>query len=317
MLVILHVHSLTMVWLIIQTGLALVALHFLVRVVLPSLEQVPDRGHLLDVWIPVALIMPMVCYASFAGGGQVGLGWVAIGGPIVVGLIAMGAALFTSATDARELQMPLPVTAAWLGAGVLLVLVASLGDLSVWTGQCAFAIGAVLLWLNAPEREAPVGDRRSTDRIGWAMLIVLAASAGSAVAALAAGTSGGPISGAIMLVVAAMTVAAAARLDGGASALRLGAWCGVYGLLFGLGVIAFSVLFPLVFNMMQGEQMTGVQRVSYGFGEYAAEGIVLVVLPLVPAVAQQLAPGWRRVGGVLLLLVGAILAGARLASLPG
>src|SRR5690606_41592695 len=50
---------------------------------------------------------------------------------------------------------------AWTGVGALLVLLAAAHDLTIWIGQCAFAVGAVLLWIRSEEHTSELQSREN------------------------------------------------------------------------------------------------------------------------------------------------------------
>ncbi|MHC4948142.1 MAG: hypothetical protein ACYTG1_07755 [Planctomycetota bacterium] len=296
-----------------QAALAVVALHQLVRHVLPGLARLAHAALLLDVWGPVALVLPMMFMAGRVDGSVRGPGWIAVGGPVVCGLVALGGALAVG----RSPRPAVRAAVVWTGTGLVLLLLAAAHELTVWAGQCAFAAGAVILWMNTPDAK-PAGDASRDDEPSapyTAMLVVLVCALGQGLAAFAAPADLAAVSGALMVTQAAMAVTAAAVLAGPDAALRLGGWAAALGVIFALGVMSLCTVMPQVVRLFGAEGPVPVQRVAYGFGSYATEALGLALLAAAATGAGVLAGWGRRVAGLATVVAASVLAAWRLAGL--
>ncbi|MCI0630873.1 MAG: hypothetical protein L0Y44_09500 [Phycisphaerales bacterium] len=308
-------------WLALQATFAIIAIEQLRRHALPVVNNLQHPSLILDVWGPLSLVIPMVLFVARLDSVQWtmrGIGWMIIGGPIVCGLIALGLSMI----GARSLQAraqqgapsepsaapgsplafvdPLPrrLILSIAGAGFLLLLLAAAHDLTLWMGQCIFAIAAVLLWVNTPELIAPgsrpLADQRPTRaelRAGIAMTIAVACSVGQAVASLATPNQLVPISGAIIIATAAMVLAYTVVLAGTPATLRLGLWSASLGVLFGLGAISIAHVVPEAWRIIRTGESMPLDRIATGFGNYALEAFVL--LAMAGGAAAITRPGFR------------------------
>ena len=154
-----------------QAACALLGLGVLGRWVLPALAGAnPGGGVLPDVWVPLAIVGPMLVLTGAIGDSVEGTGWIPIAAPVCVGLVGVGAALAWSA-GARPLEPPARMLATAAGAGVVFLLLGAVDELAIWTGQCVFALAIVVLWINTPyrassRRRTPPDSRDYCDRSG-------------------------------------------------------------------------------------------------------------------------------------------------------
>src|SRR5262245_54658529 len=135
--------------LVVQAGLAIVAIEQLRHRVLPNLDRVAQPELMLEVWVPLALVLPLLFGISRVESNVRGAGWLAVGAPALCAIVAVALAMVVSGRGAAgegagEHRRELFASA---GAGVFLLLLSAANELSLLAGQCAFAIGAVLVWL--------------------------------------------------------------------------------------------------------------------------------------------------------------------------
>jgi hypothetical protein len=253
-----------------------------------------------------------------------GAGWMMIGGPIAVATLAMAAsyvAVRPAALEERSGGSVRPmrrVAVHSIGAGAILLLLSAAHDLTLWAGQCAFAMGAVLLWMNTPDSHVDAGEPRESSSVrqaGVGMTIALACAVGQGAASMMSGPGTAGISGAMMLAAAAMAVAAAARLAGPAHATRIGLWAATYGVLLGLGMLSIKRLVPSAWEVVETGETLPIGRVVSGFGAYAYEAVALMMAGAGAVLQHGLsAPIQRALGGGILVGT-AILIGLRISGI--
>ena len=318
-------------WLFVQAALAIVMVEQLRRRVFPAVLRAPQPELVLDVWGPLALVMPMLFFVSRVETTVRGEGWVTAGGPVVVGLLglAMGLAVYrhraipmSIGEEENRITLRMRDVVAWTGVGALLVLLAAAHDLTIWIGQCAFAVGAVLLWINTPD-EPPAAmlrggghDDAAAAQVGFGMMLALLCAAGQGGASLMMSGSAVGISAGMMIMAAAMSLAAAAQLVGPVAAIRLGGWAAAYGVLLGLGLLAAVRLLPTVIQAIQIHRVGPIGRIASGFGAYALEGCLMLVFGAAALMLQRMSHDAARAAlGWSVLALAALLAAWRLASM--
>ena len=293
----------------------------LVRYVLPRLreEEGAETAEMAltgDVWIPLALSLPLILLAPAVGPSLGGAGWAPVGAPVVLGWIIAGAAmaaidrgggLVRSGESAGSRGMAL---ALWGLGGVLLLLLGAAHELTLLTGQMFFAMGAVLLWWlsGAPGTVAVGGEGRGAVRAGLGLLGALLGAACCAVLGLRAASSGYE-QPAIMIALlpGVLTAAPLAIFAGRGRAIRIGGWTALIGLWIGTGAISLSRLLPLAFNpqrSLDGPIGTGV---AFGFGRYAPEAVMLLLLAGIALLANRLVRPLRVVVAALMVVAGAVI----------
>jgi hypothetical protein len=304
--------------------LSMRAFRFRVAPHIPLLQQ---PGAVLDSLGPFALVLPLITAAWRIGWDAAGdrnapaCGWIAVGAPIVVALLAIGAALCATSQrttlGARQVIEPF-AAAIWTAAGVVLLLLAAADDLTIWSGQCAFAAGAVLLWMNTPGMtHEPHG---ASDReAGTGLSIVIACAIVQALAMGFVPARFLPACGGVAIAHAAMIVAIAARLASPHAAVRLGGWTAALGVMLGLGTISLRRLLPQMWLTVSkmfdshGDPGRPPLRVAHGFGHFALEATVLLLLGIASLGLDRIPSRALRITlGFLLILGAAVLAGWRL-----
>jgi hypothetical protein len=245
-------------------------------------------------------------------------GWPMLGGPVMLGVIAVAAALLVG-EGGKKLEPGWRAIACWAGVGLVLFLLGAAHELTVWVGQACFALAAVMLWINTPSAEpsrATSSVRPAVRRAGWAMFatLVFAAAQGFVLSRLVADATA--IGVVIALAYAGVGLATSAALAGRAWAIRVGGWSASVGVLLSIGLLSLLHLLPQTRLMLvdplrppAGASGPASPQVAYGFGHFAPEAVVLVVLPLVIPVLGRLSATSRRiVGGVLLVVAAAVMA---------
>jgi len=195
----------------------------------------------------------------------------------------------------------------------VLLLLGAAHEVSLWVGQCAFAIAAILLWINTPDddgsnRAAP----RPPHRAGGAMMVALLAAIGQAVLLQRVGDENRRIAAAVSMAATISVLAAAVRLAGSTIAARLAGWLAVFGLLFSLGSLSLVHLVPRMIEYSQTGSTTIFQRVGYGFGAFAWEATLMIGATALICGQQRIPMIAQRVIGTILLIAGAFLMAWRL-----
>lgn len=303
--------------LLVQAVLALVALHQIARRVLPAAPASADTEAVIDAWAPLALVLPMVLMVGQVEWTVRGVGWIAVGGPIVCGYLGLGLVAWRgpiSAADAPDRLTP-RMLLMWTATGVLLLLLGWRQDLSLWVGQSVFAIAAVLLWTNVPTH-ASAGPPGAA---GAALLLAMLCAAGQGVAALVAGPAMAPACAALMILYAGAGLLAIARAMGSRATLRVAGWAATFGVLLGVGGLSLLKLFGvLAAAVWTGHPETGLPAgaaISYGFGAYALEATALALLGAAAIAAERLARRGRALLAATAIAAAILLAGWRLAGL--
>lgn len=312
------------VMLFVQAALAVVGLQLLRHSARAATSGGGVANLTINVFVPLALVGPMVLLVGRIDGSVHGLGWVPIGGPVACSTFALACALIVGNQLEQRITALRPLLlATWVSTGVVMLLVAATHELTIAVGQCAFTLAAVILWLNTPQG-APASSGPAKES-GYGTLwpaLALACSLGQGVAALIAlmiDPSLAGYSGALMVTYAAMGAAIFACVCGTTAALSVGGWATVYGVLFALGLMSLRQLIPMAVQTVTGGNTAALKHVAYGFGAYAPEAALMLALG-----AAATSTGWmgrrpQRIGGVTLLVVAAAWCAWRLSavSTPG
>lgn len=300
----------------IQIGFAALALHLLARRVYPAFGQVRQGELVVDVWLPLALVIPLLFTIGGVDGSVREVGWPSLGGPVMCGMIGLalaatigrgGIGVFGEEFVEGESigwRLAPRLTVAALIAGLVLLLLGAAHVMSMWVGQCAFAIAAVLLWINTPEvgRDgSPQGVHQM--RAGFGMLVVLLCAFAQGIAGRLAGEEERWLVVLLMLSYAAIALGLAARQTSAGLCVRIGIWCASFGVLFALGVIALLAMLPRILATAVGIELPPHSMdIAAGFGAFALEATVLMVLAPVAVGVMRLPWFVRAVIGAILLL---------------
>jgi hypothetical protein len=306
-----------------QAALAILTIELIRRNVFPRLPRLELPGLIIDVWAPVAIVLPMLFFAARIQGTVRGIGWMATGAPVMCALLAVGAALMIGFSDShRALNRVRPrLWMACAAGGLLMLLLGVAHDLTIWMGQCAFALGAVVLWMNTPELLPEKGDASrplddNSAAAGFSMIVALGCGLVQGAISLKVDDRFAPICGALVMANAGMIVAWAARTAGPGVAIRIGGWAAIYGITLGLGVLSLLMMIPQAMHVLREEPVSRAMRVANGFGMYALEGTLLIAAAAIMASGSALRVRkiWLyRVAGLLLIGAAAALSGWRLA----
>ena len=265
-----------------QAMFAVLMVEQLRRKVFISIDDRAVSALMTDVWAPVAIVLPMMFFTARIHGDVAGAGWMPIGGPVVAAVLALGLALCTAARSEPTHRAAGPVTSIqfliWGSVGVVLLLLGAAHDLTMWMGQCAFAIVAVLLWMNTPDASHAEQLTPTQLRAGWGMTMALLCALAQGMATLYVPSAHLNVSCGLVLGGVAMSLAAAARLAGADAVMRIGGWAMTYGFLAGLGAISLVRLTPQVIRAIQSGSADPVHRIAYGFGAYSIEAIAAIAV---------------------------------------
>ncbi len=296
--------------------------------VLPRVWRVSSPRMVLDVWGPLVLALPLIVWAFNTSQDAGSTGWPAFGGWGLIAGWSIGSALWSAGGAAAHAAGGRWLIGALSGAAVLALLLAAAHEMTVWVGQAAFAMGAVVLWINSPSApDPPPGPvdsggaqraslRAADARITASLLLAMLCSAAHGACALALTRSATDWIGwsSIVLVLTALITISRARIEfagtgrspggaspggptNGAAALRLGGWAAVFALLFGLGGLALAHMVRQVLALWgpQASRWAGAAdgapslHVAYGFGAFALEAaLVLLAVALLLAAARPI-----------------------------
>jgi hypothetical protein len=265
------------------------------------------------------LVVPVLFLAGRVEASVAEVGWPAIGGPVMLGAIAVAAALLSRRNN-RSLDPGRWAMGCWVGVGLVLFLLGAAHELTVWTGQACFALAAVMLWINTPAAEPSRSNGTSTTparHAGWGMFIVLLLSAAQGFVLSRLPREATSIGVAIALAFSGIGVAASAVAAGPAWAVRVGGWSASLGVLLAIGLLSLLHLLPqsvaMFVDPLHRSAMGAASvstEVAYGFGHFALEAIILIALPLaIPILARLEGSAERIAGGVLLIAAAAVTAG--------
>ncbi|MCZ6834385.1 MAG: hypothetical protein O7G85_01290 [Planctomycetota bacterium] len=307
-----------LVFILIQALLAIIGIRLMLLGVYPRLERIRHPQLVTDIWGPIAIVTPMLVMAGRIDGDVVGIGWIAIGGPLLCAMLALGIGLLARRAGSPEMmRMPESrVLAIWIIGGVIYLLLSVAHELTVWTGQALFAVGAVLLWINTPIVGSVVSSNdRDERKAGSSLMLCMLCALGQGIAGYLAGSEWAGISGAMMVVYATILLAGAAVMQGPDLAFRLGGWAATFGMMFGLGITSLLFMMPSVLGALAGGEATTTTRVAHGFGAYIYEAMGLLILGPVILALPWVSRSTQRRFGVGVLFIAASLAAWRLTSI--
>lgn len=300
----------------IQIGFAAIALHMLARHVYPALGHVKQGELVVDVWLPLALVIPLLLLIGGVDGSVRDFGWPALGGPVMCGVIGLSLAALIGRGGIGVLgeefaegetigwRLAPRMTIAALIAGLVLLLLGATHVMTMWVGQCTFAIAAVMLWINTPEvgRESPVQNPLHA-RAGFAMVAVVSFAFGQGIAGRLVGEPERWLVVIMMLSYAAMALGLAARQTSAGLCVRLGVWSASFGVLFSLGAIALLAMLPRILATVAAVELPPHSMdIASGFGAFALEATLLMVITPVAVGVLRLPRSVQVVIGVMLLL---------------
>lgn len=307
-----------LVWslLVVQALIALLGLRWWRQAVLPSLPAVKHPELILDVWGPIALIMPLLFAVRWVGHTVEGAGWLPIGAPILCGGAAAAMALIVGDRRAYadrfddESHLPLQLLAASVVAGLALLLLGAAHTMSVWIGQCAFALAAIILWINTPDLDHAQHRAAPTDAqhiASMGMLLFLLCSIGQGLVSWSLPPDMRPWSAILLVASPIAALALTAWHAGQVACVRLGIWAATLGVFFSLGLLALSHMMPRVLRVFAADIDPVPSVVARGFGAYALESTLLLVLAVAVMAALRLPRGAQAalgmIGAVGILLI--------------
>src|SRR5215470_596957 len=83
-----------------QAALAALGVRMMARLVLPSVTTFSQPALVLDVWGPLALVLPMLAFVRGMGFSVAHGGWPLVGGPAACAMLACGMAVICA--DSRD-----------------------------------------------------------------------------------------------------------------------------------------------------------------------------------------------------------------------
>jgi hypothetical protein len=302
-----------MVLLAVQALFAAFGLRQLFRNVFPETRRLTHPSLIVDVWGPLIVIGPMLFLTGQIGEHVAGPGWLAIGGPLIVAIIGAGMSLVRQSVihepAARGDSVLIRACIAGACASALLLLLGAAHDQTLWMGQCAFAVGAVLLWINTPTEalksrasEGP-GDARA------GLGLTAAAACGVVQGIVMLNTIGNArlAGAAIAVVYTVIALGAAVRVIGPAEGARMSLWCAAFGVFFSLGLISLSRMMPEALRALRTGESEPVRRVACGFGALALEATALMLACAILAVATRLGGRGATAIGLLMAMAATTL----------
>ncbi|HRP63883.1 MAG TPA: hypothetical protein PK400_11355 [Phycisphaerales bacterium] len=307
-----------LVWslLVVQALIAMLGLRWWRQAALPNLPATRHPELILDVWGPIALILPLLFAVRWVGNTVEGTGWLPIGAPILCGAAAAAFALIFGDRRADadrfddESHLPLQLIAASVVAGLALLLLGAAHTMTVWIGQCAFALAAIILWINTPDLDHAQSRATPTDPqhiASMGMLLFLMCSIGQGVVAWSLPPDMRVWSAILLVASPIAALALTAWHAGQVACIRLGIWAATLGVLFALGLLALSHMMPRVLRMFAAEIDPAPSVVARGFGAYALEATLLLVLAVAIMAALRLPRGAQvalgTIGAIGILLI--------------
>lgn len=281
---------LSWILLLVQATLAVVGLELLRKAFRSTLKDGTPKSITLDVVLPIAIVFPLALQATRVEHSVSGFGWIAIGGPVVCGLVAAGCSLIVgkSIKDQNDSLSAFSIVM-WLASGVVLLLLAAANELTIPVGQCVFAIAAISLWLNTPTDQLPnnAGDN-DQDHNGASFGWVLGLGVVQAVIALFIEKDFALISNTLMIVYAIMALAIIASLGGPVRVLRVGGWVACYGVFFAIGFMTLMQLVPMTRVVLESGDGEKFIHVAKDFSIFAPEAVMLIALAGFPMLLKRL-----------------------------
>jgi hypothetical protein len=271
-----------------QAIFAVFGLRQLARNVLPELPRMRNSQLILDIWAPLAGVGPMLFLIGRASTSVSGPGWLALDGPLLCAIIGVGLAMTRAGAMRRVDVVEDSSTSlncagiAAIGAGLLILLLGAAHDMTIWVGQCAFAIGAVLLWINTPldaEHTAHGATTHANDKragLGMAAMVSCSLVQGHIMMNML-----GPlttISEIMAIMYALLALAFIARVTGPRACARVGLWSAALGVFFGLGLISLSSMIPEALRILRFGHGQPLNKIASGFGMLAPEAAGVIVV---------------------------------------
>lgn len=296
----------------VQALFAVIAIDQLRRHVFPALHLLRARALITDVWAPLAIILPMLFFLARTDQGSVrGAAWIGLGGPIVAALIGLAGALIVNRPGFASIN--LNAIAVWTGAGLVLLLLGAAHHLTLWVGQCSFALAAVFLWVNTPDEVDDASQISAPQfRAGLGMMVALVAGACQGATSIFVPEHMVVISATIAVASAVMLMTAAARFAGSDAGLRIAGWTIAYGVLLALGVLSLLRLIPAAYQAAAQGVAPPIQRIAHGFGAYWVEATLALSHGVAAVTLMRLPRAFKRIIGIILIAAAAILAAWRL-----
>lgn len=298
------------IWLIAHAAMCIGVAEAMRRMVWPGTRMMRHPALVTDVWAPLTLALPLCISAARITSDAGATGWPALGGPMALALLAAGAAMLTAWTADDEHLPSWSHAATWMGAGGLILLLGAAHHLSLWIGQCAFALGALLLWMNTPEDHASAGEPvpAAQVRAGLGMVAALACAGAQGWLLWIMPEAWRQHATAMTMASAGASIAAAAGICGPWSAMRVGGWCATLGVLFSLGIASLMQLLPRVIEAARQGETSAARNVAYGFGVFAPEAVSMIA-------AVALAMAHHRIPAIVARLVGGLIIAATAAQI--
>ncbi len=312
------------IWLIVQIALACVTIVIWFVRVLPNLYRAPQPRLLLEVWAPVALIVPVLCGLGFVGTGiHEQQHWMPTAGVVLAAMCAVGVVLLRNDVHdntARRFIHSGFAGVVWTIAGIMLLMLAAADVLTVIVGQCVFAVAAILLWMNTPSEQELATIVRADDDLqaqraaSIGMLLIVVIAIGHGIAVVGGGQEHAFTSAGIALGTALLIMIATSIYGPATGGLRLAGWTASLGVLFAIGVLSMLHMLPHAIAIASNgkEEATAIGRlpsieVARGFAAVAPEAAGLIAVGLLGLVGDRLSIAGRRAAGAILALVSVCL----------
>jgi hypothetical protein len=310
--------------LVVQAACAIAMLRYVRHRLLPQMgAEAFVRDSLRDVWLPFLAIIPLVAFVIRNEAASAARLWPAVGAPVWVAVAAIGASFLPPGQDEHR---PVPgdrvILLASSATGVILLLVAALGRLSLPAGQTAFALLVVLLWLVAPEPRREGDSIAAAPAMGAALGLGLALAAGHAVAAHFALPRLYWASAAVSSATAVLTLVFVVAAAGSRDAIRASLLSAACGVLMSLGLLSLLKLGTtasgVVSTVLDGPADAaplGISDVVGGLFPFAFEGTALAVLPLAASALRAAPNQAQRLAGLTAMILAVCMMAWRIAAL--
>ncbi len=302
------------IYILIQMLCSIGAGYLLATRLLHRVRPSAEASFAQDVGLPLILILPLVSFATMVQGDIAGAGRASIGGPMAVGILAVGMMGLGHATYSRP---PAAVLVRWtcatVATGLVFLLSAALNELPTLVGQSGLAIAAMLMWLNSPDHhDATCQNMPREDWLWYAVGLLVFAQC---LAVIGAGTGHVSISGGISMAWAIAVLVMLAVMVGPVTVFRAGGWAAVYGPLVSVSVVTLPIIIPAMVRALRGEYIAAIPRTATGMVEIAIEAVAFLLLPIaVFAIVRVHRTAAAFIGGLILgagglLVLGRLLAG--------
>ncbi len=283
----------------------------------PAMSHGSARGLMTDLWLPIALIGPLIALAARPVTDVPQWSGRTVAPAVGFALLAVGAVALgvSRRLSLRGALFPLLMLAL---VGAVTLLLASANRLSIGVGQTLFASAVVLLWVNTP-RVPPHGSEPHVP--GGLLVILILSAAQAALTALMRTDEPLRLATGVVVLQGAMTLGILARHSPLAT-LSIGAWAAVYGAMLCVGMVSVARLVRATWFSAGGSDGDDriLQAASFGvatgFAHLAIEGSLLILAALGVAGATHLRGAPRIVLGLAALVTGGALIGWRLSATP-